>query len=36
MRYTLVALLFSCALFAGCGQKGPLTLPQDSAQISGQ
>ena len=28
----LIAVLASVALLAGCGQKGPLSLPDDSAQ----
>ena len=31
MRTVLTALLLSTLFLAGCGQKGPLTLPQDDA-----
>ena len=30
--WLLIAALASVALLAGCGQKGPLYLPDDSAQ----
>ena len=34
MKMTIAAflLLFSCLLMAGCGQTGPLYLPQDESQ----
>ena len=30
--WLLIALLATAALLAGCGQKGPLYLPDDSTQ----
>jgi predicted small lipoprotein YifL len=36
MRTVLTALLLTTFLLSGCGQKGPLTLPQDDAAGSEQ
>jgi len=33
---TVFALLFCSVLLAGCGQKGPLTLPQDETSAPEQ